>query len=146
MIDIRSAPAPAQASPGRVPVLLFAILAFVVWDSGYMQKWIPSQERENDRLTAASVLLIKSSSMSTEQQYTASSPVLDEVADQRGIDFRVIDESPGELKDAPGWIKELFLRHEGESPCLVVADANGKQQVFPAPSSVSEFRSRIGAK
>jgi hypothetical protein len=106
---------------------LFAALAFVVWDTNYLQKLFPSKDRTDQVLSADAVLLIKSPEMSVEQQYTASSPVLDEIADERGIKFRVID-------------------HEKDSPCIAVLGKSGESKSYNAPSSISEFRERIGAR
>ena len=147
MIDIRSSPSTADCpSDNRVSIVLFAALAFVAWDSGYLSKWFPSQDRTDQVVSATAVLLIKSPDMTVDQQYTASSPVLDEIADQRGIDFRVIDDSPGEISGSPEWLKKLFLRYESKSPCIAVMDASGNSTSFDAPSSVADFRKRIGAK
>lgn len=126
--------------------MLFAALCFVVWDSGYYRKWLPSQEREDQAIEVSAALLIKSPDMTVDQQYTASSPVLDEIADQRGIKFRVIDDASGEISGSPEWLQDLFLKHEKDSPCLAVVDANGKSKSLDAPDSVSDFRRKIGAK
>ncbi len=147
MIDIRSSPSADVCScDSRVPVVLLAALAFVVWDSGYLSKWFPSEDRTDQVVSATSVLLIKSPDMTVDQQYTASSPVLDEIADQRGIKFRVIDDAPGEISGSPEWLQKLFLRYESKSPCIAVMDASGNSTSFDAPSSVADFRKRIGAK
>ncbi len=147
MIDIRSSPSATGSScDNRIPVVLLAALAFVAWDSGYLNKWFPSKDRADQVLPATSVLLIKSPDMTVDQKYTASSPVLDEIADQRGIKFRVIDDAPGEISEAPEWLQKLFLRYESKSPCIAVMDDSGNSKSFDAPSSVSEFRRRVGAK
>ena len=147
MIDIRSSPSADVCScDSRVPVVLLAALAFVVWDSGYLGKRFPSEDRTDQVVSATSVLLIKSPDMTVDQQYTASSPVLDEIADQRGIKFRVIDDAPGEISGSPEWLQKLFLRYESKSPCIAVMDASGNSTSFDAPSSVADFRKRIGAK
>ena len=147
MIDIRSSPSADVCScDSRVPVVLLAALAFVVWDSGYLSKWFPSEDRTDQVVSATSVLLIKSPDMTVDQQYTASSPVLDEIADQRGIKFRVIDDAPGEISGSPEWLQKLFLQYESKSPCIAVMDASGNSTSFDAPSSVADFRKRIGAK
>lgn len=147
MIDIRHSSSSTVAKcDNRITVVLFAALAFVVWDTNYLQSLFPSKDRTDQVLLADSVLLIKSPEMSVEQQYTASSPVLDEIADQRGIKFRVIDDAPGEISGAPEWIQELFLKHEKDSPCIAVLGKSGESKSYNAPSSVSEFRERIGAK
>ena len=147
MIDIRSPrSAPASHDDNRFSVVLLAALAFVVWDSGYLNKWFPSNDRTDQVLSATAVLLIKSPDMTVEQQYTASSPVLDEIADQRGIKFRVIDDAPGEISGSPDWIQKLFLKYESKSPCIAVMDASGNSKSFDAPLSVAQFRERIGAK
>jgi hypothetical protein len=101
---------------------LFAALAFVVWDTNYLQKLFPSKDRTDQVLSADAVLLIKSPEMSVEQQYTASSPVLDEIADERGI------------------------KYEKDSPCIAVLGKSGESKSYNAPSSISEFRERIGAR
>ncbi len=147
MIDIRSSPSAAGSScDNRVSVVLLAALAFVAWDSGYLHKWFPSKDRADQVLSATSVLLIKSPDMTVDQQYTASSPVLDEIADQRGIKFRVIDDAPGEISGSPEWLQKLFLKYESKSPCIAVMDDSGNSKSFEAPSSVADFRERIGAK
>ena len=146
MIDIEKRSSAPSQQESKLPVMLFAALCFVVWDSGYYRKWLPSQDREKQSIEVSAALLIKSPEMTVDQQYTASSPVLDEIADQRGIKFRVIDDAPGEISGAPEWLQKLFLKHEKDSPCLAVVDADGKSKSLDAPSSVSEFRERIGAK
>ena len=146
-MDIRSSSgADVCSCDSRVPAVLLAALAFVVWDSGYLSKWFPSQDRTDQVVSATAVLLIKSPDMTVDQQYTASSPVLDEIADQRGIKFRVIDDAPGEISGSPEWLQKLFLRYESKSPCIAVMDASGNSTSFDAPSSVADFRKRIGAK
>ena len=146
MIDIQAKQTAPSKQDSKLPVMLFAALCFVVWDSGYYKKWFPSQDREEQAIKVSAALLIKSPEMTADQQYTASSPVLDEIADQRGIKFRVIDDVPGEISGAPQWLQELFLKHEKDSPCLAVVDVSGKSKSLDAPSSVSEFRERIGAR
>lgn len=147
MIDIRSSPSATNSScDNRVSVVLLAALAFVAWDSGYLNKWFPSKDRADQVLSATSVLIIKSPDMTVDQQYTASSPVLDEIADQRGIKFRVIDDAPGEISGSPEWLQKLFLKYESKSPCMAVMDDSGNSKSFEAPSSVADFRERIGAK
>ena len=146
MIDIQAKQTAPPKQDSKLPVMLFAALCFVVWDSGYYKKWLPSQSREDQSISVSSALLIKSPEMTVNQQYTASSPVLDEIADQRGINFRVIDDAPGEISGSPQWLQELFLKYESNSPCLAVIDLSGNSKSFDAPSSVSEFRERIGAK
>lgn len=146
MIDIKAKSSVPLQKESKLPVVLFAALCFVVWDSGYYKKWLPSQDRDQPVTDITAALLIKSSGMTVDQQYTASSPVLDEIADQRGIKFRVIDNAPGEISGAPQWIQELFLKYETNSPCLAVVDVDGKSKYLKAPSSVSDFRSKIGAK
>lgn len=146
MIDIQKRSSAPSQQESKLPVMLFAALCFVVWDSGYYKKWLPSQDRENQSIEVTAALLIKSPEMTVDQQYTSSSPVLDEIADQRGIKFRVIDDAPGEISGAPQWLQELFLKHEKDSPCLAVVDADGKSKSLDAPDSVSDFRRKIGAK
>lgn len=147
MIDIGQTPdCCSQHSGSRASVVLFAALVFVVWDSNYIEKWLPSGERSDSVLQATAALLIKSQDMTADQKYTANSPVLDEIADQRGIKFRVISDKPGKLSESPEWIQKLFLECESQSPCLAVVGDAGKVKTFPPPSSVSEFRKRIGAK
>ena len=147
MIDIKPDPVfSTGVCDSRISIALFAALAFVIWDSAYMEKWFPSNDRENETVSANAALLIKSPEMTIQQQYTASSPVLDEIADQRGIKFRVIDDAPGEISGAPDWLQKLFLEHERKSPCLAIVDSRGGRKSYPAPSSVSEIRKRIGAK
>ena len=136
MIDIRSSPSATGSSyDNRIPIVLLAALAFVVWDSGYLNKWFPSKDRADQVLSATSVLLIKSPDMTVDQQYTASSPVLDE-----------IDDAPGEISGSPEWLQKLFLKYESKSPCMAVMDDSGNSKSFEAPSSVADFRERIGAK
>lgn len=146
MIDIQKKSSAPSQQESKLPVMLFAALCFVVWDSGYYKKWLPSQDREEQAIEVSSALLIKSPEMTVDQQYTASSPVLDEIADQRGIKFRVIDDAPGEISGAPEWLQKLFLEHESESPCIAVMDESGNSRSFEAPSSVADFRERIGAR
>jgi len=146
MIDIRKTSSPAVEQESKLPVILLAALCFVVWDSGYYKKWFPSQDREEQAIEVSSALLIKSPDMTVDQQYTASSPVLDEIADQRGIQFRVIDDAPGEISGAPEWLQKLFLKYESESPCIAVMSKSGKAKFYDAPSSVAEFRERINAR
>ncbi len=147
MIDITSSPtATGSSCYNRFSAVLLAALSFVVWDSGYLNKWFPSKDRTDQVLSATSVLLIKSPDMTVDQKYTASSPVLDEIADQRGIKFRVIDDAPGEISGAPEWLQKLFLKYESKSPCIAVMDESGNSKSFDAPSSVADFRERIGAK
>ena len=146
MIDIKKTSSPIVKQESKLPVMLVAALCFVVWDSGYYKKWLPSQDREKQSIEVSAALLIKSPEMTVDQQYTASSPVLDEIADQRGIKFRVIDDAPGEISKSPEWLQKLFLRYESKSPCIAVMDASGNSESFDAPSSVADFRERVGAK
>jgi len=81
MIDIKKTSSPIVQQESKLPVMLVAALCFVVWDSGYYKKWLPSQDREKQSIEVSAALLIKSPEMTVDQQYTASSPVLDEIAD-----------------------------------------------------------------
>ncbi len=146
MIDIQAKQTAPSKQDSKLPVMLFAALCFVVWDSGYYKKWFPSQDRDQQVSDVSAALLIKSPEMTVDQQYTASSPVLDEIADQRGIKFRVIDDAPGEISGSPEWLQKLFLKYESKSPCIAVMDESGNSNSFDAPSSVADFRERIGAQ
>ena len=145
MIDIRASKSVKQKT-NKLPAVLFAALCFVVWDSGYYKNWIATGPRDKVAGNVTAALLIKAQSMTNDQKYTANSPVIDEIADQRNVLFRVIDEQPGELSGAPDWLKKLFLSNESNAPCLAVLTDSGKQVCFEPPSSVAEFRERIGAK
>lgn len=147
MIDIRRSSEPQQPSGSNArSVLLFAALCFVVWDSGYLSTLIDRYAREEVSTEVDSVLLIKCESMTDDQKYTAASPVLDELADRCGINFRVVDSEPGDLAGSPMWLQELFAQHRKESPCIAVLYLDGRSEVFRAPESVSDFRNRIGAR
>ena len=146
LIDILKTEQQSQRSSNTGGFALIAVVAFIAWQSGYLDSLFPRTDREKRPVTASAVLLIKSSSMTSDQQYTANSPVLDEIADQRGIKFRVLDDNADDLSRAPGWVQQLFLENEKHAPCLALIDESGKKHRHDAPSSVSEFRERVGAK
>ncbi len=146
MIDIHRSEARKDIEGNSRCVLLFIVLCFVVWDSGYLSSLIDRRSRDELSTTVKAGLLIKCDLMSDDQKYTASSPVLDEIADRSGVRFRVIPRKPGDLSGSPIWIKKLFDDYGEESPCLAVSYSDGTSKVFPAPSSVSEFTVRIGAE
>lgn len=127
-------------------VLLFAFLCFVVWDSGYVSVLLDRYSSDKQEAAVSRAMIIKSEEMSDDQLYTCSSPVLDELADRSGVSFRVLSCKPGSLSAAPEWIRSLFSQYSDEAPCLALEYRDGHRKRFDAPSTISEFRERIGAK
>ena len=146
MIDILASPRTVQKPSSKLPAILFAVLCFVIWDSGYYKKWISDDSRNEPSKQARAALLIKTHTMTSEQKHIANSPVIDEIADERNVLVRVIDSDPGDMTQAPSWVKELFASNQGNAPCLAIINIDGKKVRYDAPSSISEFRNRIGAK
>lgn len=127
-------------------VLLFAVLCFVVWDSNYISVLVDRYSSGKQSSVVSRAMIIKSEKMSDDQLYTCSSPVLDELADRSGVSFRVLSCKPGNLSAAPEWIRSLFSEYSSTAPCLALEYSNGHREKFEAPSTISEFRERIGVK
>lgn len=146
MIDIRRSSDESFSRSNPRGVLLLVALCFVVWDSGYLSTLISRYNRVDQSSDVDAVLLIKCDDMTDDQKYTAASPVLDEIADRCGINFRVISSDPGDLSASPMWVQELFAQHRKQSPCLAVLYLDDNSEVYPAPESVSDFKNRLGAR
>ncbi len=146
MIDIRRSSKTSLPDSNARSVFLLVVLCFVVWDSGYLSTLLSRYNRDEVNSEVQCALLIKCDGMSDEQKYTASSPVLDELADRCQVSLRVVSREPGDVSDSPIWIQELLRDYASESPCLALRYFDGRSEVYPAPKSVSEFRGRIGAQ
>ena len=146
MIDIGRDPNyKASKTNGRC-ILLFLFLCFVVWDSGYLRTILDRYSRNPKASSVSSALIIKSKDMTDDQLYTCASPVLDEIADASRVLFRVVSCNANDFSSSPEWVREHFIEYQSKAPCLVIGYSEGQTKSFDPPSSISEFKERIGAK
>lgn len=145
MIDIAKTASPAPKRDSRLVIVLLAALAFIVWDSGWLMKFVPDRERDQVASEVENVLIIKKlDGMTVEQAQVAASPVPDEICDQRGIGYRAVWQD-ADIKNADEWVRQLFGFYRDEAPCLATMDKHGNRKKHELPSSISEFRQLVGA-
>ena len=143
MIDVSASP---QKPTTNLPAIVLAgLLAFVIWQSGYWEKFTPDKERDQPAGKVAGVLVIKSQDMTVDQAQVANSAVIDEICDQRKIPFRALWADAGDLSNADEWVRQLHSFYSDEAPCLATIDANGNRTRHELPASISEFRRLVGA-
>ncbi|MCP4783075.1 MAG: hypothetical protein GY878_05945 [Fuerstiella sp.] len=143
MIDVSASP---QKPTTNLPAIVLAgLLAFVIWQSGYWEKFTPDKERDQPAGKVAGVLVIKSQDMTVDQAQVANSAVIDEICDQRNIPFRALWADAGDLSNADEWVRQLLSFYSDEAPCLATIDANGNRTRYELPASISEFRRLVGA-
>ena len=146
MIDIAKTASPAPKRDSRLGIVLLAALAFIVWDSGWLMKFVPDRERDQVDGEVENVLIIKKlDGMTVEQAQVAASPVPDEICDQRGIGYRAVWQDT-DIKNADEWVRQLFGFYRDEAPCLATIDKHGNRKKHELPSSISEFRQLVGAR
>jgi len=146
VIDIAKTASPAPKRDSRLVIVLLAALAFIVWDSGWLMKFVPDRERDQVDGEVENVLIIKKlDGMTVEQAQVAASPVPDEICDQRGIGYRAVWQDT-DIKNADEWVRQLFGFYRDEAPCLATIDKHGNRKKHELPSSISEFRQLVGAR
>lgn len=148
MIDILKDAPPAQekqkvAKPSvSVNLLIAGALAFVVCDTRYWQKFIPSPAPQH----AAQVLFVVNDEMSAGQGQASISMKIDEFCEREGIERRRLEAGQG-TADAEAWLQEMAELGYGQAPSLVFRSASGKLDCIPLPDSIdaamSEIRSRL---
>lgn len=146
MIDIRSEAARKQDGYSTRSVLLLLALCFVSWDAGYFGILLERYIRKTSDGSVTHALIVTCDNMTTDQQYTVASPILDEISDRANIKFRIIESEPGSLANAADWIKSLHKSAVKQAPCMIVRKDDDSNAIVPIPASVSEFKKRLGIK
>lgn len=146
MIDIRSGAARKQDGYSTRSVLLLLALCFVSWDAGYFGILLERYIRKTSDGSVTHALIVTCDSMNADQQYTVSSPILDEIADRAQIKFRIVEEEPGSLANAADWIKSLHHSAVKQAPCMILRKDDASNLIVPIPASVAEFKDRLGIK
>ena len=147
MIDILKNAPPAREKPKVAKSsaslwLVVAVLAFVVIDTGYWKKFVPSPTPQH----ASQVLFVVSDTMSAGQGQASISMKIDEFCEQNGIERRRLEAGQG-TSGAEPWLQEMAELGYGQAPSLVFRSASGQLDCIPLPDSIdaalSEIRSRL---
>lgn len=150
MIDIlQNTPAPAQEKqkPSKkvsVNLLLVLALAWVVYDSSYWKKFVPSVVVPSEK--SAQVLFVTDESMTPGQGQASVSIKVDEFCDKNGIEKRRLEVGQ-DTSGAEQWLQEMAEIGYGQAPSVVFRSKSGQLDCIPMPSSIddaiSEIRSRL---
>lgn len=148
MIDIYkdAPPAPrkqkAAKSSVSVNLLLAGAIAFVVYDTGYWKKFVPSPAPQH----ASQVLFVVTDDMSAGQGQAAISMKIDELCEREGIERRRLEVGQ-DTSGAESWLSEMAEIGYGQAPCIVFRSRSGKLDCIPIPDSIdatiAEIRSRL---
>lgn len=150
MIDIlQDIPAPAQEKQKpvkkvNVNLLLVLALAWVVYDSSYWRKFVPSVVVPSE--TSAQVLFVTDESMTPGQGQASVSMKVDDFCDENGIEKRRLEVGQ-DTSGAEQWLQEMAEIGYGQAPSVVFRSKSGRLDCIPMPSSIddaiSEIRSRL---
>jgi hypothetical protein len=150
VIDIlKDTPAPAQSEQKpikkvSVNLLLVLALAWVVYDSSYWRKFVPSVVVPSER--SAQVLFVTDENMSPGQGQASISMKVDDFCDENGIEKRRLEVGQ-DTSGAEKWLQEMAEIGYGQAPSVVFRSKSGRLDCIPMPSSIddaiSEIRSRL---
>ena len=151
MIDILkdNPPAPVQEKqkPTKkvsVNLLLAFALAWVVYDSSYWRKFVPSVVVPSEK--SAQVLFVTDESMTSGQGQASVSMKVDDFCDENGIEKRRLEVGQ-DTSGAEQWLQEMAEIGYGQAPSVVFRSKSGRLDCIPMPSSIddaiSEIRSRL---
>ena len=150
MIDIlQDTPAPAQEKQKpvkkvNVNLLLVLALAWVVYDTSYWKKFVPSVVVPSEK--SAQVLFVTDENMTPGQGQASISMKVDEFCDENGIEKRRLEVGQ-DTSGAEKWLQEMAEIGYGQAPSVVFRSKSGRLDCIPMPSSIddaiSEIRSRL---
>jgi hypothetical protein len=150
VIDIlQDTPAPAQEKQRpvkkvNVNLLLALALAWVVYDSNYWKKFVPSVVAPSEK--SAQVLFVTDESMTPGQGQASVSMKVDEFCDEHGIEKRRLEVGQ-DTSGAEKWLQEMAEIGYGQAPAVVFRSKSGRLDCIPMPGSIddaiSEIRSRL---
>lgn len=150
MIDIlQDTPAPAQEKQkpikkASVNLLLVLALAWVVYDSSYWKKFVPSVVVPSEK--SAQVLFVTDESMTPGQGQASVSFLIDKFCEKNGIERRRL-EAGQDTSGAEQWLQEMAEIGYGQAPSIVFRSESGRLDCIPMPESVDdaieEIRSRM---
>jgi hypothetical protein len=151
VIDILKDNPPASAQNEQKPVkkvsvnlLLAFALAWVVYDSSYWRKFVPSVVVPSEK--SAQVLFVTDESMTPGQGQASVSMKVDEFCDEHGIEKRRLEVGQ-DTSGAEKWLQEMAEIGYGQAPAVVFRSKSGRLDCIPMPSSIddaiSEIRSRL---
>ena len=146
MIDILKDKPPASAQSEQKPmkkvsVSLLLALAWVVYDSSYWRKFVPSVVVPSEKY--AQVLFVTDESMTPGQGQASVSIKVDEFCDQHGIEKRRL-EAGQDTSGAEKWLQEMAEIGYGQAPAVVFRSKSGRLDCIPMPSSIDDAISEIG--
>jgi len=149
VIDIlKDTPAPAQGKQkptkkASVNLLLALALAWVVYDTSYWKKFVPSVVVPSEK--SAQVLFVTDENMTPGQGQASISMKVDDFCDENGIEKRRLEVGQ-DTSGAEKWLQEMAEIGYGQAPSVVFRSASGRIDCIPMPSSidaaVAEIRSR----
>ena len=150
MIDIlkdNRAPAQGKQKPTKkasVNWLLALALAWVVYDTSYWKKFVPSVVVPSER--SAQVLFVTDENMSPGQGQASISMKVDDFCDENGIEKRRLEVGQ-DTSGAEKWLQEMAEIGYGQAPSVVFRSKSGRLDCIPMPNSIddaiSEIRSRL---
>lgn len=127
-----------------VNLLLVLALAWVVYDSSYWRKFVPSVVVPSEK--SAQVLFVTDENMTPGQGQASVSMKVDDFCDENGIEKRRLEVGQ-DTSGAEQWLQEMAEIGYGQAPAVVFRSKSGRLDCIPMPSSIddaiSEIRSRL---
>lgn len=127
-----------------VNLLLALALAWVVYDTSYWKKFVPSVVVPSEKY--AQVLFVTDENMTAGQGQASISMKVDDFCDENGIEKRRLEVGQ-DTSGAEKWLQEMAEIGYGQAPSVVFRSKSGRLDCIPMPSSIddaiSEIRSRL---
>jgi hypothetical protein len=149
VIDIlKDIPAPAQEKQKQtkkvsVNLLLVLALAWVVYDSSYWRKFVPSVVVPSEK--SAQVLFVTDESMTPGQGQASVSMKVDDYCEKNGIEKRRLEVGQ-DTSGAEQWLQEMAEIGYGQAPSIVFRSKSGRLDCIPMPSSIDDAISQIRSR
>ena len=124
-----------------VVLLLSAALTWVVYDTAYWKKLVPTVVVPSEK--HAQVLFVTDKSMTPGQGQASVSIKVDDFCDEHGIEKRRLEVGQ-DTSGAEKWLQEMAEIGYGQAPAVVFRSKSGQLDCIPMPSSIDDTISEIG--
>ena len=124
-----------------VVLLLSAVLGWVVYDTAYWKKLVPTIVVPSEKY--AQVLFVTDKSMTPGQGQASVSIKVDEFCDENGIEKRRLEVGQ-DTSGAEKWLQEMAEIGYGQAPAVVFRSKSGRLDCIPMPNSIDDAISEIG--
>ena len=132
---------PSKTSkPNWTAICLALVLAFVVYDTNYISRFIPDTDDQDVVVTEglATVLFIVDGSQNRGQGQVTISQKLAKFLQDNGIERRRL-EAGQDTSSAEPWLQEMAQIGYGQSPCVVFRSKDGSLDLIKIPSSIESM-------